>query len=49
MSSENEKLLNRMDAWEAGGELGTSTLRYKDLKKQIDGLQDQLYNLETCK
>ncbi|KAG7159913.1 Hook 3-like [Homarus americanus] len=49
LSSENEKLLNRLDAWETGGELGTSTLRYKDLKKQIDGLQDELYKLETSR
>lgn len=49
LSTENEKLLSRLDAWETGGDLGTSTLRYKDLKKQIDGLQDELYKLETCK
>lgn len=49
LSTENEKLLNRLDALETGGDLGTSTLRYKDLKKQIDGLQDELYKLETCK
>ncbi|XP_071514188.1 protein Hook homolog 3 isoform X2 [Panulirus ornatus] len=49
LSTENEKLLNRLDAWETGGDLGTSTLRYKDLKKQIDGLQDELYKLETSR
>lgn len=49
LASENEKLLNRLDAWETGGDLGTSTLRYKDLKKQIDGLQDELYKLETSR
>ncbi|KAK7050076.1 Protein Hook 3, partial [Halocaridina rubra] len=49
LSSENEKLLNRLDTLETGGDLGTSTLRYKDLKKQIDGLQDELYKLETSR
>ncbi|XP_042885103.1 protein Hook homolog 3-like isoform X1 [Penaeus japonicus] len=49
LAEENEKLLNRLDALETGGDLGTSTLRYKDLKKQIDGLQDELYKLETSR
>ncbi|XP_066966907.1 protein Hook homolog 3 isoform X1 [Macrobrachium rosenbergii] len=50
LSTENEKLLNRLDALETGGDLGgTSTLRYKDLKKQIDSLQDELYKLETSR
>lgn len=49
LSAENEKLLNRLDDLETGGDLGATTLRYKDLKKQIDGLQDELYKLETSR
>ncbi|KAK3861866.1 hypothetical protein Pcinc_032218 [Petrolisthes cinctipes] len=52
LATENEKLVGQLDAWEiAGGELAgtSSTLRYRDLKKQIDSLQDELFKLETSR
>lgn len=52
LSSENERLVGRLEAWEAGADLGagsSSTLRYKDLRKQIEGLQDELFKAETSR
>lgn len=52
LASENERLVGRLEAWEAGADLGagsSSTLRYKDLRKQIEGLQDELFKLETSR
>lgn len=52
LTSENERLVGRLEAWEAGADLGagsSSTLRYKDLRKQIEGLQDELFKAETSR
>ncbi|CAL4137912.1 unnamed protein product, partial [Meganyctiphanes norvegica] len=47
---EKERMMSRLEDLEGtGGEGGASTLRYKDLKKQIDTLQDDLYKIETSR
>ncbi|XP_076035650.1 hook microtubule tethering protein isoform X2 [Oratosquilla oratoria] len=49
LALQNEKCLERLEGLESGVDIGTSTLRYKDMKKQVDGLQDEVFKLENSR
>ena len=49
LSEENSRLVERLEGLKEAGEGVTGTTsRYKDLKKKIDSLQDDLFKVETC-
>ncbi|KAF2344854.1 Hook-related protein family [Trinorchestia longiramus] len=48
LMEENSRLMERLEGLEEGVEGGTLS-RYKDLKKKIDSLQDDLFKVETSR
>ncbi|MCL4126872.1 UNVERIFIED_CONTAM: hypothetical protein GTU68_032714, partial [Idotea baltica] len=49
LTEENEKLLERVEVLESGGDIGAQSFRYKDLRKQVDTLQGELYKVESSR
>lgn len=49
LKEEKETLVERVEVLEAGGDIGTQSSRNKDLRKQVDALQDELYKAESGK
>ncbi|KAB7508166.1 Protein Hook-like protein 3 [Armadillidium nasatum] len=46
---ENERLIERIEILESGGEIGAQGFRVKDLRKQVDKLQDELFKVESSR